>query len=129
MPFGLNPTYANQLLGTIGGTTFTPPAATWAELHIGDPGVTGSSNISSTTTREQITWGAPSAGTLNISNTPTWPSWAGTSPETIIGISVWTLVTAGVFIFSFQLSSNITVQTGFPLSLSSEVVTIGPLAS
>jgi hypothetical protein len=39
------------------------------------------------------------------------------------------LVTAGVFIFSFQLSSNITVQTGFPLSLSSEVVTIGPLAS
>lgn len=129
MAYGLAPSFANQLLGTIGGTSFTPPAATWAQLHTGDPGLNGTANISSTTARQVATWNAPAGGVMTMSNTPSWGNWAGTSPEVLVGISIWTLAAAGTFLFSFQLTANITVQTGFPTSLSSQVVTIGQLAA
>ena len=34
--------------------------AAWVQLHTGDPGTAGTSNVSSVTTRESVTWGSAS---------------------------------------------------------------------
>jgi hypothetical protein len=129
MTYGLAPAYANQLLDTLGGTSFTPPAAIWAELHIDDPGVAGTSNPSSVTTRQQVTWSAAANGTKAIANLPSWGTWAGTSPETIRGLAFWDASTGGAFKFSAQLTAPVTVQTGDPLTLPALTVNFAPVAA
>src|SRR5258708_37543974 len=54
-------TLANKWLNMLGGTAFTAPS-TFVQLHTGEPGAAGTSNVSSVTTRPAITWAAASAG-------------------------------------------------------------------
>lgn len=103
---GLSATLADDWLGMLGGTAFTAPSATYVQLHTGDPGSAGASNVSSVTTREAVTWGAPSAGSISENNTPTWSSWAGTNGEVVTDISVWNASSAGTFLFSAPLAGT-----------------------
>jgi hypothetical protein len=117
---------ASALATTIAGDIVAN--AVFVALAIGAPGAAGTANPSSVTTREAQTWGSASAGAVAATGTPTWASWAGTSPETITDIVHWSLVTAGVFQFSVQLTSSVVVHTGDTLELTSDTVTI-PVAS
>jgi hypothetical protein len=108
--------------------TATVTSAGFVALAIGAPGAAGTSNPSSTTTRQAVTWGTASAGAVAITNVPTWSSWAGTSPETETDIALWSLVTGGAFQFSVQLTLPVTVHTGDTLQLTSLTVTY-PVAS
>jgi hypothetical protein len=101
---GLTAYLADKWLGMLGGTAYTAPSATYVQLHTGDPGSAGTSNVSSVTTREAVTWGSPSAGSISASNTPTWSSWAGTNGEIVTDISVWDASTSGNFLFSAPLA-------------------------
>jgi hypothetical protein len=120
---------ANAWLNVLGGTTFTAPANTYVGLHTGDPGASGTANVSSVTTRPVLAWNAAASGSKTISNTPSWTSWAGTSPETVTDVSVWSASSAGTFYFSVQLTASKTVQTGDTLTLSSLSVSLSPLAA
>lgn len=117
---------ASALATTIAGDIVA--SALFVALAIGAPGAAGTANPSSVTTREAQTWGSASAGAVAATGTPTWASWAGTSPETITDIVHWSLVTGGVFQFSVQLTSPVVVHIGDTLELTSDTVTI-PVAS
>ena len=120
---------ANAWLNVISGTTFTGAAGSFIQLHTGDPGASGTANVSSVTTRPSQTWNAASAGSKSASGTPSWTSWAGTSPETVTDVSDWGASSAGTFYFSVQLTASKTVQTGDTLTLNSMSVSQSPIAA
>jgi hypothetical protein len=104
-------------------------SASFVQLHTADPGAAGTTAVSSVTTRQSVTWGSASGGTITASNTPEWTNWAG-SNDTITDISFWSLGPAGtgVFEFSVQLSSPVTMAATDSLSLTPLSVTL-PVAS
>lgn len=111
----------------------TAAIANWvaAQLHTADPGSAGTTAVSTTTTREGLTWGSPSAGSVAITNTPVWPSWAGTNGEVETYISGWSSATAGAGSFggSIQLSASVTMDTGDSLTLTAVSIALTPTAS
>lgn len=120
---------ANLWLDTLGGAAATPGTTLYAKLHTGDPGSAGTSNASSVTTRVALAWAAASGGSKAINNTPSWASWAGTSPETVTHVSVWDASTAGNFRYSFALTTSKTMTTGDTLNLTSHSFALTPLAA
>lgn len=123
MADGLAVAVANAALSTIIGTD-----ANYISLALGDPGSAGTSNPSSVTTREAVTWGSPSAGSVAASNQPEWTSWAGTNGEVVTDLAFWSLSSAGTFGLSMQLSSSVTMDTGDSLTLTAVTISI-PTAS
>ena len=131
MAIGLNPVIADQLLDALfSGAAFTSPAGCFIQLHTGDPGVAGTSNISSFTARTAITWNSAAGGVKSISAAVTiTTSWSGTSPETIGYVSYWSASTGGTFITSDQLLAPVTLVTGAPLNLPTLTSPLTPLAA
>lgn len=123
MADGLSTTVANAALSTIVGSD-----ANDVQLHTGAPGASGTANVSSTTTRQAVTWGSPSAGSVAASNQPAWTAWAGTNGEVDTDISFWSAATSGTFGMSMVLNSPVTMDTGDSLTLTSITVSI-PTAS
>lgn len=106
------------------GSNFTAPAATYAKLHTGDPGEAGTSNAAGETTRQAISFGAPSSGVITASGDVTWTN-VSTS-ETISHISIWDNSTAGNCLFTGALSASKTVNSGdtFVLTGASTTITL-----
>lgn len=126
MTIGLAPGIATSLLGTLNGTSYSN-AAIWAQLHVGDPGVAGTSNASVVTTREQLTSWTNSGGTLAISASPT--AWNMTATETIVAISLWSASSGGTFLWSASLAVSKTVANGDTLTLNTCSLSFAPLAA
>jgi hypothetical protein len=98
MPAGVAPGVVSALLNYFNGTAPTPPAALWAQLHVGDPGVAGTANLSALTTRQTVLMTASSSGSpIALSNTP---SFTMTTTETIAFVSFWSASSGGTFEFS-----------------------------
>lgn len=123
MSAGVSTTVADAALGTITGTDWA-----YAQLHTGNPGSAGTSNVSSVTTREAITWGSASSASISASNQPAWTSWAGTNGETDTDVSGWSASTAGTYGGYVALSASVTMNTGDSLTLTSLSISI-PTAS
>jgi hypothetical protein len=122
MSDGLSTANADAALATI--------VSSWdyEQLHTGDPGSAGTSNVSSVTTREAVTWGSPSAGSVAASDEPEWTSWAGSNGEVVTDTSGWSLSTSGTFEGSMPLSASVTMDTGDSLTLTAITISI-PTAS
>lgn len=118
---------ANKWLDMLGGTAFTAPATTAVKLHTADPGAAATTAASSVTTRPALTWAAAGSGSKAISSTPSWASWAGTSPETLTNVSCWDSTTAGNVLFTAALTTSKTVTTGDTFTLSSLSFALTPL--
>ena len=103
-------------------------SALFIQLHTGAPGANGTANVSSTTTREAVTWGSAAGGVLSASNAPAWPSWGGTNGEIVTDISFWSASSAGTFEGSMPLASSVTMATTDTLTLNPLSVTL-PVAS
>ncbi len=123
--------WLNVLRGGGNGVTFTAPATIFSQIHTsaGDPGSAGTANVSSTTTRQATAFGAASAGSMAATTLPSWTSWAGTSPETVAHLSLWSASTSGTFYASVALTASKTVQTGDSLSVTSLSISLAPLAA
>ena len=67
--------------------------ALWVQLHIGNPGEAGTSNLAAETTRKKIEFAEPSAGAMASSIEQLWPSLAAT--ENVSHISIWSASSAG----------------------------------
>jgi hypothetical protein len=127
MTVGLSTTgLANPLLNTINNTSFAI-SATWVQLHVGDPGASGTANLSAVTTREQATFATAALGALALASTPT--AWNMTTTETITDISIWTASTSGTFLWSAALAVNKTVANGDTLTLNTCGLSFAPLAA
>jgi len=123
---------ANAWLNCLRGTsaaTFTGVTTMFVQLHTGDPGASGTANVSSTTTRQALNFGAAAAGAQALSGTPSWATWAGTNGEVVTHISTWSASTAGTFYYSVALTASKTVNTGDTLNLTTLGVSITPIAA
>lgn len=134
MTVGLSTTNTvNAWLNVLRGTsaaTFTGVTTLFVQLHTGDPGASGTANVSSVTTRPAVNFGAASAGAqAAIATLPSWATWAGTNGEVVTHISVWGASSAGTFYYSVALTASKTVNTGDTLNLASLSVSVSPLAA
>lgn len=126
MTVGLSTTHAHAILNVFRGTTYTAPASVWLRLHTGDPGAAGTANASAETSRRQVTFGAPSAGS-SVASAVSWTGWtAGT--ETITHVSLWDASTAGNFLISGALAASKTVANGDTINVT-PTATQGTLAA
>ncbi len=98
----------------------------FVKLHTGDPGSAGTSNASAVTTRNAITFAAPSAGSMALSSLA---SYAMTTTETITHVSIWDASSAGNFQESWALSSGVPVINGSSLAFTVFTLVYQPLAA
>jgi hypothetical protein len=109
--------------------TTTAFAATYAKLHIGDPGAAGAGNAAvGSTTRVVFTFAAPSGNAIAMTGTsPVWTN-GGTS-ETLSHISVWDAITVGNFGFSAALTASQAWASGNTFTLTSLTLSLTPIAA
>ena len=126
MTAGLASATANSILNVFRNTAYAAIAAVYAQLHVGDPGAAGTANLSAVTTRNQVTWAAPSGGSMVLS---ALASYTMTVSETITHVSLWTAATAGTFLQSGALTAGVPVVNGSVLSFSSFTLAFQPIAA
>lgn len=121
MATGLSPAVANDILDAIGNNssvTTIPIAELWIQLHTGDPGVAGTSNIAGNATRKQVSSGSPAGGAMANDVALTWTSGEVDTSEDYTHWSGWTASTAGTFIISGPVTANaVTAGNAFEIAI------------
>ena len=121
---GLTPYFVNKVMDhCLGGVSWTPPAAVYLQLHIGDPGPDGTANVSATTTRRAVTWSSASNGQINMTSDLTWTAVA---KESISHISGWDASSSGHCLFTDEFDDAKNCYVGDTLELPSATVQIPP---
>jgi len=121
MATGLAPAGANTPLDAI--RTDTP----FIQLHVGDPGVNGTANPATETTRKAVTFGAATnsaaVSTMTNSAQVQWTNIAGSQDAT--HFTIWNAATAGTFKFSGTITANpYTAGDTFTAAVGAIVLTI-----
>jgi hypothetical protein len=126
MTVGLAAATANSYLSVFRNTAYTAIANVYVKLHIGDPGASAASNASAVTTRNAITWAAPSGGSMALSSLS---GFSMTTSETISHISLWDANAAGNFLQSAALSVAQAVINGSTLNFTTFTLAFTPIAA
>jgi hypothetical protein len=101
----------------------------YMQLHTGDPGAAGTSNVSAETERKLLDFAAASAGSKSIQGTlPSWTTWDA-GPETISHGSVWSAVSGGTFKYSFAWTTAKSITNGDDLNVTAHTVSVTPIAA
>jgi hypothetical protein len=96
----------------------------YASLHTGDPGTTGTAEVtggSPAYARKAVTWSAPSSGSVTTSGSVTFDVPAST---TISYMGLWSASTGGTFYGGAALSSPETYGAQGTYALTTATVTI-----
>jgi hypothetical protein len=104
MPAGLSSYLANAFLNSLGNNTSFAVTSVFVKLHVGDPGVNGTSNAATETTRKSVSFSAASSGALASDADITWTNIAGSQDATFF--SAWDNASTGNFLFSGSISGN-----------------------
>lgn len=126
MTVGIASTPADALLNLYRGTSITAPAGVYIKLHTADPGSAGATAASAVTTRNQVTFNAPSGNAITLSALATY---AMTTTETITHVSFWDASTSGNFLRSAVLSASVAVVNGSTLQIVTLTVSFTPIAA
>lgn len=99
---------ADHLLGT---ATWTAPADIYVSLHDGDPGTTGSDEVSGNAYArvQHNTWNAASGGVATNSGTVTWPTATGDYASPVTHFGLWDASSGGNFLGGGQLDDPRTI--------------------
>lgn len=116
MTVGFSTTHAHGLLNVYRATNYTAPASVWLQLHTGDPGANGTANASAETTRMEVTFAAPSAGSMTATAV-SWTDWDAGS-ETVSHVSLWGASSGGTFLQSGALTASKAVGDGDTLNVT-----------
>lgn len=128
MTVGLASATANSILNVYRGTAFAAVTTPFVQLHTADPGAAGTTAVSAgSTTRNAITWNAPSGGSMTLATLGAWTN-GGTS-ETISHCSLWTASTAGTFLQSFALTASQAWVSTNTLTLTTFTLSYTPIAA
>jgi hypothetical protein len=125
MTAGLSAAKAASILNTYRATAYSAVSG-FVKLHTGDPGSAGASAASAVTTRNGITFNAPSGGAMTLL---ALASYAMTTTETITHISIWDASSAGNFLESWPLTAPVPVINGSTLTFSSFTLSYTPIAA
>lgn len=125
MTVGLATATANSYLNVFRAVTFTG-LSVFMKVHVGDPGSAGTANASAVTTRNAVTWSAPSGGSMALSSVS---AYSMTATETISHVSFWDASTAGNFLRSEALTAGVAVVNGSSLTFSTLTLAFTPLAA
>lgn len=107
MAVGLAASVSNAWLNALfNQTNYTAPTAIWLQLHVGDPGSAGTSNVATETTRKDITssFSSASGGAVTNDVAITWTGVSGT--EDFTHWSMWSASSAGTFYMSGTITAN-----------------------
>lgn len=126
MTTGLAAAEANAQLNVYRGNNIVAAAGYYVQLHTGDPGAAGTSNVSAVTTRNQATWNAPAGGSMTIN---TIAAFTMTATETISHISIWDAAAGGNFKRSIALASSKDVNPTDSLTLPTLTLAHTPIAA
>jgi hypothetical protein len=101
-------------------TDFTSPTV-YAQLHGGDPGDDGTSNVLAgyTTRSSAISFGTVSGGSVASSADITWTSITPSGSGLISHVSLWDASTSGNCLWTGALTPNRTVSSGDNLTIPS----------
>lgn len=117
---------ANSYLNVYRNTAYAAIANVYVKLHTGDPGSAGTANASAVTTRNEVTWNAPSGGSMTLS---ALSDYSMTAAETISHVSLWTASSGGTFLESAALSSSVAVINGSTLTFDTLTLGFTPIAA
>lgn len=122
MTVGMASGRANSFLDTEYGTVYV-------QLHKGDPGAAGTSNIAAgDNSRKQATMASAASGSKAL--TSMGGNWTnGGTSETITHCSLWTAATSGSFLRSIAVTATKAWDTGDTIALSSLTISVTPVAS
>jgi hypothetical protein len=132
---GLAPSLVSGWLNTLrttgnGGAAYSAVAGTYLQLHTGDPGAAGTSNVSvGSTTRNSFAFGSSSSGSALALNTAPSAWTNGGTSETLTHVSVWTASTAGTFLFSVALTASKAWASGDQYNQNTLTASIGTQAA
>lgn len=128
MTLGIAVARANSFLNTYRNVAYSAIAATYVQIHIGDPGAAGTANVAvGSTTRNLVTWNAASAGSMAFNTLSAWTN--GGATETISHISLWDAATTGNFLQSGALSVGQAWVVTNTLTLTTLTASITPIAA
>jgi hypothetical protein len=128
MVVGLASGAANSILNVYRNTAYAAVATPFVQLHTADPGAAGTTAVSvGSTTRNAITWNAPSAGSMTLLSLSAWTN-GGTS-ETISHVSFWTASSAGTFLQSAALTVAQAWVSTNTLTLTTVTLSYTPIAA
>lgn len=111
----------NALLDTLGGTSFSV-ANVYAQLHTADPGEDGTSSVAGETSRQAVTFGTASGGSLATTASSTWTNVS--TAETYSHFSLWDASSGGNALWTGALSSTATVAVGDTFQITSLTLTL-----
>lgn len=127
MAVGLSSTRANAVLDTLRATGANITAgAVYLQLHTGDPGAAGTANVSTTTTRNAVTFNAPSGGSMTLNSVG---AYSMTSTHTVTHVSLWTASSGGTFVQSGALTTGVPVINGSTITFTVLTLAKTPIAA
>jgi hypothetical protein len=120
----------NALLnGTLVNSAYSPPTTVYVGLHTSNP--TASTSVALSTevsgngySRVSSSWGTPSAGSMSINTTITFPQASPAGWGTISYISLWDASTLGNLLYFGSLNSSITVNATDEVKILSGNLTV-----
>jgi hypothetical protein len=104
MATGLSAYLANSFLNALGNATTYSVATPYIKLHVGDPGVNGTTSPAVETTRKSVSFAAAANGAIASDADITWTNIAGSEDAT--HFTAWDNLTAGNFLFSGTITGN-----------------------
>ena len=116
------------LASLLNGTAPTTYSAPYVQLHVGNPGAAGTSNVAGESVRQQAT------GTFTISGgsttNPTAVNWTSvTTAETYTYVSLWSAASSGTFIASGTITANaVNIGDNFSIPIGDMTISM-PVAS
>lgn len=117
MALGLSSAIANSILDALcRSVAWTDPVAFYVQLHLGDPGGSGTTSPATETTRKAITFSAASGGAITNSGAVQWTSYP--AAETVSHVSFWDASSGGNFLGSDALNTSRTPGIGDTLTLA-----------
>lgn len=132
MTAGLAPSLVSGWLSTLrttgnGGTAYSAVAGSFVQLHTGDPGAAGTSNVSvGSATRNSFIFSSSSSGSALSLGTPPSAWTNGGTSETLTHISVWTASSAGTLLFTVALTASKAWASADTFTLASLGASLSP---
>jgi hypothetical protein len=122
MTVGVSVSSANAMLDSLGDV--------YAQMHIGDPGANGTSNVANVSARALADLSVAANGVRTLAAPVEWVSspWTG-SAQTVTHLSAWTAETGGAFVFSVVLASQVDFIVGMHPRLNTLSISIPSIAA